>query len=121
MTTETHPTNIFPSSPENFQRLLETLSGRPLFAITPPVEGESAFFGSLLIASYETWRVTNGVELDFSGDIQYLLTNSNVRKQLAANLFQHGTPGISQLNTTFELLVLASYSRHLTVKRTPKS
>ena len=91
MTIETYPPSIFQSGPDNFQRLLEAMSGRPLFSATPPIEGESAFLKSLLIAAYETWRVTNGVELDFGGDIQYLLTNSNVRKQLAANLFQHGS------------------------------
>lgn len=98
--------------------LLETVGSRPLFGNIPAGECDALYLETILRSTYEAWRVINGVENNFVGDIQYLLSNLRVRQQLAANLFQHGPPEISQLRTTLELLVLSSYSRHLVVLRT---
>ena len=120
MSTETYTAELLESGPEHFMQALEILATRTLFSLDSSAEHASSILEPLLRSCYEKWRIDNGVTLEFASDIQYLLKNQNVRQQLATTLFQNGVPKAHQLETTLRLLILASYSRHITVRRTFK-
>jgi hypothetical protein len=106
--------------PAAFDASLKTLAQYGVFQRSDMKDQVAFALGVELLTRYLRWKSENGITIDFESDIQLLLKNERVREQLSANLFRHGEPTIWQLDTVLDLLVLASYSRHITVNQTIK-
>ncbi len=103
-----------------FSASLQTLANGKLFQPSNAKDEITFALGIFLLSRYLHWRTENGVTIDFEGDIQLLLKSESVREQLTTNLFTRGEATIRQLETVLDLLILASYSRHITVNQTVK-
>lgn len=106
--------------PDSFDKVLLSLAREPLFHHADFDSQATVHVRTALLDCYRRWRTENGVSLEFEADIQYLLSNEGVRQQLIEALFKHELPTTFQLETVLELLILASYSRHITVNQTVK-
>lgn len=113
-------TELLQQGPQSLHEGLATLATSSLFQRSGLKDEATQALGVVLLTRYLRWRTENGVTIDFEMDIQLLLKSESVRKQLAAALFLHGRPTVIQLNTVLDLLILASYSRHITVNQTVK-
>lgn len=106
--------------PKSFSEALATLATGSLFQRSELKDEVAVALGVVLLTRYLRWRAENGVSIDFEMDIQLLLKSESVRAQLTTALFEHEQPTITQLDTVLDLLILASYSRHITVNQTVK-